>query len=105
MVIKKVVLVGRAEFIEALRDLGLLRNSDVLPYLVVRQFHLCGNDAVGIDRVPGVEKEIGPVLAHGGKREHAAVVRIDTPALSGDVGAPADTDVAPVGRRGTEGGD
>src|SRR5438067_11615459 len=97
MVIKKVVLVGRAEFIEALRDLGLLRNSDVLPYFVVRQFHLCGNDAVGIDRVAGVEQEVGPVLAHGGEREHAAVVRIDTPTLSGDVAAPDDTAVSPLG--------
>src|SRR5207248_3520958 len=93
------------EFIEALRDLGLLRNSDVLPYLVVRQFHLCGNDAVCIDRVAGVEQEVGPVLAHGGEREHAAVVRIDTPALSGDVAAPDETDVSPVGWCGTEAAD
>ena len=42
------------------------------------------------------------MLAHGGEGEHAAVVRIDAPALSGDVAAPDEADVAPIGRRGTE---
>ena len=45
------------------------------------------------------------MLAHGGEGEHAAIVGIDAPALSGDVAAPDETDVAPVGGRGAEAAD
>ena len=42
------------------------------------------------------------MLAHGGKGEHAAIVRVDAPALSGNVAAPDETDVAAIGRRSAE---
>ncbi len=42
------------------------------------------------------------MLAHGGEGEHAAVIRIDAPALSGDVAAPDEADVAAISRRGPE---
>ena len=52
-----------------------------------------------------MQQEIRAVLAHGGEGEHAAVVRIDAPALSGDVAAPDEADVAPVAGRGAEAAD
>ena len=42
------------------------------------------------------------MLAHGGEGEHAAIVRVDAPALSGNVAAPDETDVAAIGWRGAE---
>jgi hypothetical protein len=91
-----------AEFIERLGDLGFFRNRDVFPDFSVSQLNLGGNDAIGIDAVARMQQEIRPVLAHGGEGEHAAVVGIDAPALSGNVAAPHETDVAPVARRGAE---
>ena len=67
IVVEEIVLMRCAEFVERLGDLGLLRDRDVLPDLAVGQFHLGGNDAVGIDGVAGMEQEIRPVLAHGGE--------------------------------------
>jgi len=45
-----------------------------------------------------MQQEIRTMLAHGGEGEHAAVVGVDAPALSGDVAAPDEADVAPVAR-------
>src|SRR5947209_15105591 len=98
MIIKEIVFVRGAELIESFGDLGLLRNGDVLPDLVVRQLHLCGDDAVGINGIAGMEQEVRAVLAHGGESKHAAIIGIDTPALSGNVAAPDEADVAPVAR-------
>ena len=42
------------------------------------------------------------MLAHGGEGEHAAIIRVDAPALSGNVAAPDEADVAAIGRRGAE---
>ncbi len=95
----------RAKLVERLGDFGLLRDRDVLPDLAVGQFHFGGNDAVGIDGVAGMQQEIRPVLAHGCEHEHAAVIGIDAPALSGDIAAPYETDVAAAGRRGAEAAD
>src|SRR5450755_4033370 len=52
-----------------------------------------------------MEQEIRSVLAHGGVGQHAAVIGIDAPALPGDIAAPDETDIAPVGRRGAEAAD
>ena len=49
-----------------------------------------------------MQQEIRAMLAHGGEGEHAVVVRVDAPALSGNVAAPDETDVAAIGRRGAE---
>ena len=61
-----------------------------------------GDRAVGIDGVAGVQQKIRAMLAHGGEGEHAAVIRVDAPALSGDVATPDETDVTPIGWRGAE---
>ena len=102
IIIQEIVFVRGAELVESFGDLGLFWNRDVFPSLVIRQFYLGGDNAVGIDRIAGVEQEIGTMLAHGGEGKHAAIVRIDTPALPGNVAAPDKTDVAPVARGGSE---
>src|SRR6266404_2396203 len=95
----------RAEFVERLGNFCFLRDRDVLPDLAVSELDLGGNGVIGIDGVAGMQEEIRPVLAHGGEGEHAAVVRIDAPALSSDVAAPDETDIAPVAGRGAEAAD
>src|SRR3954452_5551899 len=40
--------------------------------------------------------------AHGGEGEHAAIVRVDAPALSGNVAAPDETDVTAISWRSAE---
>ena len=90
------------ELVERLGDFRLFGDGEVLPDFSVRQFHLGGNDAVGIDGVAGMNQEIRLVLVHGGVGDHAAVVGIDAPALSGDIAAPDEADIAAVGGRGTE---
>ena len=102
IVVEKIVLVRGAEFVERFRDLGLFRNGDVLPDLAVGQLYLVGKDAVGVDGTSGMQQEIRFVLAHGGEGDHAAVIRIDAPALSRDIATPDEADVAPIARRGTE---
>src|SRR3954452_6780130 len=102
IIVKEIVFMRSAELVQSFGDLGLFRNRDVFPNLVIRQFYLGGDNAVGIDRVAGVEQEIGTVLVHGGESKHAAIVGIDTPALSGNIAAPYKTDVAPVPGGGSE---
>jgi hypothetical protein len=102
MLVHEIVFVGRAEFVERLGHLGFLGDGDVLPDLAVGKLHLGLDWAVGIDAVARMQQEIRAMLAHGGKGEHAAVVRIDAPALARDVAAPDETDVATIGRRGAE---
>ena len=81
---------------------GMVTFFQILPSA---SFTSDGIDAVGIDGVAGMQQEIRAMLAHGGEGEHAAVVGIDAPALSGDVAAPDETDVAAIGRRGAEAAD
>ncbi len=52
-----------------------------------------------------MQQEIRFVLAHGSEGDHAAIIRIDTPALSRDIAAPDETDVAAVAGRGAEAAD
>ena len=102
LLVEQIVLVRGAEFIRRLGDLRLFRDRQVLPDLAVAQFHFVCEDAVGVDGVAGMDQEIRAMLSHGLKTHHAAVVRIDAPALSGDIAAPDETHVAAAGRRGAK---
>src|SRR4029453_10820860 len=90
------------ELVERLGDLRLFRNSYILPDLAVGKRHFAPDRSVGIDGVAGVQQKIRSMPAHGGEGEHAAVIRVDAPALSGDVASPDEADVAPIGRRGAK---
>ncbi len=78
---------------------GIVTFFQILPSA---KLHLALDRPVGIDGVAGMQQEIRAMLAHGGEGEHAAIVGIDAPALSGDVAAPDEADVAAIGRRGAE---
>ena len=105
IVVGEIVFVRGAVLVQRLGDLGLLGDGDVLPDLAVGELDLGGDHAVGVDGVAGMQQEIRPVFAHGCEGDHAAVIGIDAPALSGDVAAPDEADVAAVGRRGAEAAD
>ena len=105
VLVHEIVLVGGAEFVERLGHLGFFFDGDVLPHLAVGKLHLGLDRAVGIDGVAGMQQEIRAMLAHGGEGEHAAVIGVYAPALSGDIAAPDETDVASIGWRGAEAAD
>src|SRR5581483_3456237 len=66
------------------------------------ELDLRSKDAVGIDGVAGMNEKIRAMRVHGCKTHHAAIVRIDAPALARDVAAPHEADVTTIGGRGAE---
>ena len=102
MFVHEIVFVRGAELVERLGDFCLLGDGYILPDPAAGKGHFVLDRSVGIDGIAGVQQEIRTIFAHGGEGEHAAVIGVDAPALSGDVATPDETDVAATGRRGAE---
>ena len=75
-------------------------HDDVLPLATAGQFDFVLHCAIGIDRVAGMQEEVGRVLGDGRIGLHAGLV--DAPALAGGVARPGEAHVALRGRRGAE---
>ena len=80
-----------------------LDQGGVLPDHRAVLFDLVLHRAIGIDRIAGMDEEIGPMLSHGGIGAHTLVV--DTPTLTGGIARPRKPNVAPRGRCCTEAAD
>jgi hypothetical protein len=100
--VHQVVAVLAAELVQGLGHLGLGGGGQVAPYAAVGQRHLGGDRAVRVDRVAGVDEEVGANAAHGVVDAHAAELRIDPPTLTGGIAAPDEAHVAASARRGDE---
>ena len=93
--IELVVAIVAAELLERLGHLALFFGEHIVaPSAAVGQFHLGLDRAVGIDRVAGMNEEVGIALAHGLIDAHAAEGGVDAPALTGGVARPQEADIA-----------
>ena len=80
--VEQVVAVVAAELVQGLRDLALGRGGHVAPHRAVVEALLGRDGVVGVDRVPGMDEEVGPRRAHGVEDREPAAGGIDPPALA-----------------------
>ena len=94
VVVEQVVAIVAPELGERLGHLALLFGHQVPPHAPIVEPDLGDERVVGVDRVAGVDEDVGAGLAHRVVEPHPAHPRIDAPALPDGIGAPRDRHVA-----------
>ena len=98
----QVVAVVAAILVDRLSHLALGQARQVAPARAVVERHLRHDGRVGVDRIAEVHEQVGLDPEHAGIRLHAAVRRVEPPALSHRVGRKDHRHVARARRRRRE---
>ncbi len=100
--IEQVVGVIAAKFGQGLGHFGLFRGGEIFPDAPIIQCHLGLDEAIGIDVIAIVNKQIRLHPVHDIVQLHTAPVRIDAESLPSRIPGPHDVEVALRFGRGQE---
>ncbi len=83
--IKHVVFIIAAKLGNGFGDLAGILGRDVFPDIAIGHFCLCGERAIGIDGIAGMDEEVRVMLGDRGIGFHAAAILVNAPALPGGI--------------------